>query len=140
MTRAYICVKMKVSDEKGWEGIMSLTFYMYPNCDSCRKAKKWLEEKKLDFIAKHIVEDTPSKEEILNFFELSDDQPRRFFNTSGKVYREENMKDKIKGATEKEMASYLASNGMLIRRPIITDGKKITVGFNKEVYEQVWLT
>lgn len=119
---------------------MSLTFYMYPNCDSCRKAKKWLEENNLDYDAKHIVEETPSKEELLNFFTLTEEKPRRFFNTSGKVYREQNMKDKIKDATKEEMATYLASNGMLIRRPIITDGKKITVGFNKEIYEQVWLT
>lgn len=118
---------------------MSLVFYMYPNCNSCRKAKKWLEEKDLSFETRHIVEHTPSKEEILKFFSISDEKPRRFFNTSGKVYREQNMKEKIKDATEEEMANYLASNGMLIRRPIITDGKKITVGFNKDIYEQVWL-
>lgn len=112
---------------------------MYPNCSSCRNAKKWLEENDLSFEIKHIVEETPTKEEILNFFQLSEEKARRFFNTSGRVYREQNMKDKIKDATEEEMASYLASNGMLIRRPIITDGKKITVGFNKDIYEQVWL-
>lgn len=118
---------------------MSLTFYMYPSCNSCRKAKKWLEEHEIDFVAKHIVEEPPTKEEILHFFQISDEKPRRFFNTSGRVYREQNMKDKLTDATKEEMADYLASDGMLIRRPIITDGDKVTVGFNEEVYKQVWL-
>lgn len=118
---------------------MSLTFYMYPNCNSCKKAKKWLEENNLSFKMKHIVEDPPSKEEILHFFEISDEKPRRFFNTSGKVYRERNMKDIIKDLTKEEMATYLSSNGMLIRRPIITDGERVTVGFNEEIYKAVWL-
>src|SRR5690625_7710871 len=107
---------------------MAVTFYHYPNCNSCRKAKKWLEENNIEYIDKHIVKETPTKEEILQFFQLSNEKPRRFFNTSGKVYREQNMKDKIKDATEGEMATYLASNGMLIRRPIITAGKKGMIG------------
>ena len=118
---------------------MAVTFYHYPNCNSCRKAKKWLEENNIEYIDKHIVKETPTKEEILQFFRLSNEKPRRFFNTSGKVYREQNMKDKIKDATEGEIATYLASNGMLIRRPIITDGKNVTIGYNEDKLREVWL-
>lgn len=119
---------------------MSLTFYWYPNCGTCKKAKKWLEENDVTFNAVHIVEETPSKEELLTFFEKSGLPPRRFFNTSGKKYRELNMKEKIKNMTTEEMAEALASDGMLIKRPIATDGNKVTVGFKEEQYEETWLS
>mgnify|MGYP001186277929 CR=1 FL=1 len=118
---------------------MALTFYWYPKCGTCRKAKKWLDEQEIEFTAIHIVDEPPSKEEILHFFSIADVPPRKFFNTSGKKYRELNMKEKIKDATEEQMAEYLASEGMLIKRPIVTDGKKVTVGFNEEEYSKTWL-
>lgn len=118
---------------------MSLTFYTYPNCSTCRKAKKWFDQHGIEYTMKHIVEETPTKEEILLFFKLTDEPARRFFNTSGRVYRDLNMKDKIDDATEDEMAAFLASDGMLIRRPIVTDGQKVTIGFKADTYEQFWL-
>lgn len=118
---------------------MALTFYWYPKCGTCRKAKKWLDEQEIEYTAIHIVDEPPSKEEILHFFSIADVPPRKFFNTSGKKYRELNMKEKIKDATEEQMAEYLASEGMLIKRPIVTDGKKVTVGFNEEEYSKTWL-
>lgn len=118
---------------------MSLTFYGYPNCSSCKKAQKWLEENNVDYHFIHIVENTPTKEEILTLIEQSDEKPRRFFNTSGRVYRELNMKDKIQGLTIDEMAQYLSSDGMLIRRPIVTDGQKVTIGFKEEQFAKTWL-
>lgn len=117
---------------------MSLTVYWYPNCGSCKKAKKWLDEQGLTYHLVHIVDETPSEEEIKDLIEKSELPPRRFFNTSGKVYREQKMKDKLPDATLDEMVSYLASDGMLIRRPIITDGKKVTVGFNEASFEETW--
>lgn len=117
---------------------MALTFYWYPNCSTCRKAKKWLEDNDLSFEAVHIVEETPSKADILTLMNNASVEPKKFFNTSGKVYREQNMKDKIKDASIEEMASYLASNGMLIKRPIVTDGHKVTVGFKEEDFQQNW--
>ncbi|WP_368652535.1 arsenate reductase family protein [Ornithinibacillus sp. 4-3] len=118
---------------------MALTFYWYPNCGTCKKAKKWLEENNKDFEIKHIVEETPSKEMFLDYFEKADVPERKFFNTSGKVYREQGMKDKLKDASVEEMATYLASNGMLVKRPITTDGEKVTVGFNEAMFEENWL-
>lgn len=117
---------------------MSLTFYWYPNCGSCKKAKKWFENNNISYEAIHIVENTPSEDEIRSLIEKSELPPRRFFNTSGKVYREQNMKDKLPDATLEEMVQYLASDGMLIRRPIVTDGEKVTVGFKEETFEEIW--
>lgn len=117
---------------------MSLTLYWYPSCSTCRKAKKWLEDHDLTYKLVHLVEETPTEVEIKQLIETSELPARRFFNTSGKVYREQNMKDKIKDASLDEMVVYLASNGMLIKRPIVTDGEKVTVGFKEEMFENTW--
>lgn len=117
---------------------MTLTFYWYPSCGSCKKAKKWLDENDLKYESRHIVEETPSKEKLLKLISVSQLPVKKFFNTSGKVYRELNMKEKIKGKTDEEMAEVLASNGMLIKRPIITDGKQVTVGFNEQTFYEKW--
>ena len=117
---------------------MSITFYWYPNCGTCKKAKKWFEENNIAFEAVHIVEDTPTKDELLELIEKSELPAKKFFNTSGKKYRELNIKDKIKDATVQEMAEILASDGMLIKRPIATNGNQVTVGFKEEVYESTW--
>jgi len=118
---------------------MALTMYWYPNCGSCKKAKKWFDDHDIAYELIHIVEETPSKETLLDLIEKSELPPRRFFNTSGKVYREQNMKDKIKDASLEEMVDYLAAEGMLIKRPIVTDGEKVTVGFKEETFDETWL-
>lgn len=117
---------------------MSLTMYWYPNCGSCKKAKKWFDDHEIDYQLIHIVEDPPNEETLKDLIEKSGLEAKKFFNTSGKVYREQNMKEKIKDATVDEMVGYLASNGMLIKRPIVTDGKKVTVGFKEETFENTW--
>src|SRR5690625_4830675 len=117
---------------------MALILYWYPNCSTCRKAKKWLDDQGCTYELVHLVENTPSAAELKELIVKSDLPPRRFFNTSGKVYREQNMKEKIKDATLDEMVQYLASNGMLIRRPIVTDGTKVTIGFKEETFENTW--
>lgn len=119
--------------------MMTLTFYWYPNCGSCKKAKKWFEENGIEYKAIHIVEETPTKEELLDLIAKSELPAKKFFNTSGRVYREMNMKDQIKDATIEEMASFLAADGMLIKRPIVTDGQKVTVGFKEENFGAYWL-
>ncbi|CDQ19321.1 arsenate reductase [Halobacillus karajensis] len=117
---------------------MSLTFYWYPNCGTCKKAKKWLDDEGLDYESVHIVNDPPSKEQLKNLIASSNQPAKKFFNTSGKKYRELNMKEKLKEAEEDEMIAWLASDGMLIKRPILTDGEKTTVGFKPEEFERVW--
>ncbi|SET35022.1 arsenate reductase [Oceanobacillus limi] len=118
---------------------MTLSFYWYPNCGTCKKAKKWLDEHNVAYNSIHIVEETPSKDEILGLMEKSGLPAKKFFNTSGKKYRELNLKEKLQDASTEEMAEILASDGMLIKRPIATDGGKVTVGFKEDQYEENWL-
>ncbi|PWA12019.1 hypothetical protein DCC39_08015 [Pueribacillus theae] len=117
---------------------MALTFYWYPKCGTCRKAKKWLEENGIDFNEVHIVENPPSKEQLKDLFEKSGLELKKFFNTSGMKYRELGLKDRLKTASEEEMLELLASDGMLIKRPIATDGNNVTVGFKEDLYEKAW--
>ncbi|WP_010532203.1 arsenate reductase family protein [Lentibacillus jeotgali] len=118
---------------------MALTFYWYPKCGTCQKAKKWLDGHDIDYTSIHIVEEPPTKEQLLDFISKSGMSPKKFFNTSGKKYREQNMKEKIKDASTEEMAEWLASDGMLIKRPIVTDGEKVTVGFKEDTFTETWL-
>lgn len=117
---------------------MSLTVYEYPNCSTCKKAKKWLDENGVAYKAIHIVEETPTKDDLVQLHEKSGLELKKFFNTSGKKYRELGVKDKMKTATEDELLELLASDGMLIKRPIVTDGKTVTVGFKEDTFEQTW--
>ncbi len=118
---------------------MALTFYWYPKCGTCRNAKKWLEQHNISFEEVHIVEQPPSKEELKNMYQKSGLELKKFFNTSGQKYRELGIKDKMKTASEDELLTLLASDGMLIKRPLVTDGSKVTVGFNEQVFEEKWI-
>lgn len=118
--------------------IMLLKVYEYPKCSTCQKAKKWLKENDLAFEPIHIVENPPSADELKKLIDLSGLEIKKFFNTSGMKYRELGMKEKMKTATEEELLEILASDGMLIKRPIVTNGKEVTVGFKEEQYENTW--
>jgi arsenate reductase len=118
---------------------MTVTMYWYPKCGTCQKAKKWFEAHNVSFEAVHIVENPPSKEQLKEFYEKSGLELKKFFNTSGMKYRELGIKDKVKTASEDELLELLASDGMLIKRPIVTDGTRVTVGFNEEQFERTWL-
>jgi arsenate reductase (glutaredoxin) len=117
-----------------------LTFYWYPKCGTCQKAKKWLEAHQIQYNDIHIVENPPSKETLEDLYKKSGLELKKFFNTSGQKYRELGIKDRIKTASETELLELLASDGMLIKRPIVTDGKKVTVGFKEEEFEKSWLS
>lgn len=119
-------------------GNLSLKVYLYPKCGTCRKAKKWLETNEIAFEEVHIVENPPTKEEIKSLYEKSNLELKKFFNTSGQKYRELGLKDKINVATEEELLELLASDGMLLKRPIVTDGTTVTVGFNENMFEETW--
>lgn len=117
---------------------MALTFYWYPKCGTCRKAKKWLEDQEIQFEDTHIVENPPSEVVLTELYEKSELELKKFFNTSGKKYRELGIKDKVKSLPDVELLELLASDGMLIKRPIVTDGQKVTVGFNEQQFEATW--
>jgi len=118
--------------------ILALTFYWYPKCGTCRKAKKWLEEHQIDFEEIHIVDNPPSKGQLKEMYQNSGLELKKFFNTSGQKYRELGLKDKIGTSTEDELLDLLASDGMLIKRPLTTDGSKVTVGFKEDQFKQTW--
>jgi len=132
-----IMVQWTKSDREGIN--MALKLYWYSKCSTCRNAKKWLDEHSLDYEAIDIVSEPPSKEAILQMMENSDLEEKKFFNTSGKKYRELNMKDKMPEMSREEKASLLASDGMLIKRPLVTDGQNTTVGFKEDEFIEKWL-
>lgn len=117
---------------------MSLTIYQYPKCGTCRKALKWLDEKGIEYESIHIVEQPPTQEQLKTLIDKSGLDIKKFFNTSGMKYRELGLKDKLKDMSDDEKIELLASDGMLIKRPIATDGDKVTVGFKEETFEQTW--
>jgi arsenate reductase (glutaredoxin) len=118
---------------------MALTFYWYPKCGTCRNAKKWLDNHEISYQEVHIVDNPPSRDELEELYQKSGLELKKFFNTSGMKYRELGLKDKVKTASDKELLDILASDGMLIKRPLLTDGEKVTVGFKEEDYERNWL-
>lgn len=117
---------------------MALTFYWYPKCGTCRKAKNWLEEHGLSYEEVHIVDNPPSRSELEELYHTSGLDIKKFFNTSGQSYRALGLKDRINDASEEELLDLLASDGKLIKRPILTDSKKVTVGFKEEEFEEIW--
>ncbi|KIL42662.1 arsenate reductase family protein [Jeotgalibacillus soli] len=117
---------------------MAITFYTYPKCGTCRKAKKWLEENGNSFEEVHLVDAPPSKETLEELYQKSGLDIKKFFNTSGMKYRDLGLKDKLHTMSDDEKLSLLASDGMLIKRPLTTDGSKATVGFKEQEFEQYW--
>lgn len=110
---------------------MTPLFIQYPKCGTCRKAAKWLEENNVEVISRHIVEENPTREELSQWIDKSGLPISRFFNTSGLVYREQNLKEKVKTASRDELLDILASNGMVVKRPIIVSDDFVLVGFNE---------
>ncbi|PLR92693.1 arsenate reductase family protein [Bacillus sp. T33-2] len=117
---------------------MALTFYWYPKCGTCRNAKKWLDSHGIEYKEIHIVENPPSRSELEELYKNSGLDIKKFFNTSGQKYRELGIKEIVKTASEPELLDLLSSDGMLIKRPLLTDGNKVTVGFKEEEYEKTW--
>ncbi|MNB85084.1 Regulatory protein MgsR [compost metagenome] len=115
-----------------------LIVYHYPNCGTCRKAVKWLRENGHELELRHIAEQPPGADELRKLVELSGLELKKFFNTSGDVYKRENLKDKLPTLSEQEQLELLASNGMLIKRPVVISGDKVTVGFKEDLYEENW--
>lgn len=114
-----------------------LIVYHYPPCGTCREAIKWLKEQGHELELRHIVETPPTPEELSEFIALSGLPIAKWFNVSGDAYRSQGLKDKVPGMTDEEKIRLLASNGMLIKRPVVTDGKQATIGFRDDAKE-VW--
>ncbi|MBN2658165.1 MAG: arsenate reductase family protein [Spirochaetales bacterium] len=111
--------------------------YQYPSCSTCRKAVKWLDQNDFKYKSRHIVEETPDARLIKALIEKSGLPFRKFFNTSGMRYRELGLKDKLEGMKIDEAAALLASDGMLIKRPIIIKEDKVLVGFKEADWKEI---
>ena len=109
-----------------------MEFICYPKCTTCQKAKKWLNENRIEYTERHIAEDNPSYDELKEWYGKSELPLKKFFNTSGLLYKENNLKDKLPAMSEEEQLQLLSTNGMLVKRPIVVDGDNVLVGF-KEV-------
>ena len=115
-------------------------FVEYPKCSTCKKAKAWLDAHGVAHADRHIVEDSPTAEEVAAWHEKSGLPLRRFFNTSGMLYRERNVKALLDGGmTDEECYALLAENGMLVKRPIVVGEGFVLVGFKEAEWEQVLL-
>lgn len=108
-----------------------MLFICYPKCTTCQKARKWLIANNIEFTEHHIVEENPSYEELKAWHEKSNLPLKRFFNTSGILYREMKLKDKLASMDEEEMLKLLSSNGMLVKRPLAVTDDAVLVGFKE---------
>lgn len=116
---------------------MKNIFVEYPKCSTCKKAKKWLEENNIEFIDRDITRETPTVKELTEWIARSGQDIKKWFNTSGLKYKELNLKDKLLAMSDKEKIELLASNGMLIKRPILVSDKEIFTGFKEEMWKKL---
>lgn len=114
---------------------MENLFIEYPKCSTCQKAKNWLEENGVEFADRHILENTPTQEELTEWISKSGMELKKFFNTSGIKYRELKIADRLKGMTPEEQIKLLASDGMLIKRPLFISKEAVLVGFREKDWQ-----
>ena len=114
-----------------------MLFIQYPPCSTCQKAKKWLDGQGITYTDRHIKEQSPSYEELKAWYEKSGLPLKRFFNTSGLKYKELNLKDKLPHMTEEEQLRLLATDGMLVKRPILVTEDHVFAGFKEAQWQQL---
>ena len=113
-----------------------MLFLCYPKCSTCQKAKKWLEEQKIEYTERHIAEQNPTYDELKEWYGKSGLPLKKFFNTSGLLYKEMQLKDKLVTMNEEEMLKLLATNGMLVKRPLLVKGEDVLVGFKEAEWSE----
>ena len=116
---------------------MEVTVLCYSRCSTCKKALKWLDENGIAYNERPIKEENPSKEELAEWYKKSGLPLKRFFNTSGNVYKELGLKDKLKDMTEQEQYEILATNGMLVKRPVVVTDDTVLLGFKEEEWKKL---
>ncbi len=114
---------------------MKNIFIEYPKCSTCKKAKQWLEENNIEFEDRNIISETPTVEELTEWINKSQQDIKKWFNTSGLKYKELNLKDKLSNMSNTEKIEILASDGMLIKRPLLISDKGIFIGFKEEMWK-----
>ena len=114
-----------------------MLFICYPKCSTCQKARKWLEEHGVEYTERHIVEENPTYDELKKWHEMSGLALKKFFNTSGMLYKEMQLKDKLPAMSEDEQLQLLATNGMLVKRPLLVTDDTVLVGFNEAEWAKI---
>ncbi len=113
-----------------------MLFICYPKCSTCQKAKKWLEEHNIEYTERHIVDNNPTYDELKEWYVKSGLLLKKFFNTSGLLYKEKQLKDKIPAMSEDEQLKLLATNGMLVKRPLVVTDDTVLVGFKEAEWNE----
>lgn len=108
-----------------------MLFICYPKCSTCQKAKKWMGEHNIEYTERHIADENPSYDELKEWYRKSDLPLKKFFNTSGLLYKELQLKDRLSTMSEEEQLQLLASNGMLVKRPLVVKDDIVLVGFKE---------
>ena len=114
-----------------------LKFICYPKCTTCQKAKKWLDDNKIEYELRDIKEDNPSLEELSKWYKMSGLPLKKFFNTSGLLYKSLELKDKLPTMTDEEQLPLLSTNGMLVKRPLLIGDSFVLVGFKEKEWEEI---
>jgi len=112
-----------------------MLFVCYPKCTTCQKAEKYLKEKGVEYTVRHIKEDNPNLEELAAWYKLSGLPLKRFFNTSGMLYKELQLKDKLPTMSEEEQLKLLATDGMLVKRPLVVTDEFVLAGFKEKEWQ-----
>ena len=112
-----------------------IKFICYPKCTTCQKAKKWLDDNKIKYELRNVKEDNPSFEELTTWYKMSGLPLKKFFNTSGLLYKSMELKDKLPGMSEEEQLKLLATDGMLVKRPLVIGEEFVLVGFKESEWE-----
>ncbi len=118
---------------------MNILFLEYPKCSTCQKAKKWLDAHNISYEDRHIKEQNPTAEELKEWHEKSGMELKKFFNTSGMLYKEMALKDKLPNMTPEEQYDLLATDGMLVKRPLIVTDQTVLTGFKEADWEKMLL-
>ena len=114
-----------------------MLFIQYPPCSTCQKAKKWLDARGIEYTDRHIKEHNPTYEELKQWYELSGLPLKKFFNTSGLLYKSLNLKEKLPAMTEEEQLRLLATDGMLVKRPLVIKDDLVLTGFREADWEKL---
>lgn len=113
-----------------------MLFIEYPKCSTCQKAKKWLDENGVEYTERHIIENNPTYEELKEWYEKSGLPLKKFFNTSGMLYKSMKLKDKLPDMSEDEQLKLLSTDGMLVKRPLIISDDVILTGFREKEWSE----
>ncbi len=113
-----------------------MLFLEYPPCSTCKKAKKWLDDNGIRYTARHIKEENPTYEELKDWYQRSGLPLKKFFNTSGLLYKSLNLKEKLPSMTEEEQLRLLATDGMLVKRPVVVLEEAVLTGFREADWEK----